>query len=144
MSVSCGLRRIAGPPRLVARVEQTLGCVAVVAAGVPGRGPWRLITARYDRIRASVATLQLGALGQKLAIGAVVMTDADVFAKKLLAVAEADVRAGSGLEPPWFLHDGGALTVLLKHAALKTDVKAFEYEAYAARVEALVRKELGT
>lgn len=130
-----------GPQRLVASIEDTLGCVAVIAAGVPGNGPWKLITARYDLIRSAVATLNLGNW-LRLEPGAVMMCDAAGFAKLLAAEAERMARASTSLPEPWFLYPQADLETLLKRAALAANVKALTHAAYVAKVEATVQKEL--
>lgn len=142
MHAGSPLRDIAGPPRLVATVEERIGAHAIVAAGLPGCGPWRLVCVRYDRIRKSVASLQIGALGQRLAVGAVRMCANDAFAKQVQALAEAEARAGTKLEAPWFLWAQEDLDALIARAAGEARVEAESYAAYAARVEEGVRRDL--
>lgn len=139
--IGLALAKPKGPQRLVASIEETLGCAAVIAAGVPGNGPWKLITARHDRIRSSIATLNLGNW-LHLEPGAVMMCDADGFAKLLAAEAERIARASTSLPKPWFLYPQSNLETLLKRAALAANVKALTHAAYVVKVEALAQKEL--
>ena len=135
------LPKIKGPPKIAGRIEESLGCYALIAAGVPGHGPWKLIAARYDLIKPSIATLNLGNW-MRLTPGAIIMTDGDVFVKKLKAEAEEHMRAGSKLDAPWFLFAETGLAAALRRVALAAGVSAMPYQQYVARVEALVAKEL--
>ena len=134
-------RRPRGAPGLVKAVEERLACVAVVAAGVRGAGPWRLASARWDRIKPAIATLNQGNW-LRIEAGAVVMVEADTWAKRVMEAAEAEARRGTALEAPWFLSGQDDLEPMLLAAAKQCSARAWSWAAYCTRVEGEVERML--
>lgn len=133
--------QIKGPARLVARKEDELSMIAVIAAGVPGRGPWKIVTARYDLIRKTINTLNHGNW-LRLEASAVVYVRADAFAKVLKSAIETEARRGSHLPEPWFLFEQDRLARLMTGVATVHGIEALSPAEYAARIEGFVAKDL--